>query len=73
MSEWVEYMTSDGESPMSELRRQNGQQAPWKVKYFGVGNENWGCGGNMTADYYATSTAGIRHISTTTATISSIK
>lgn len=53
MSEWVEYMTSDGESPMSELRRQNGQQAPWKVKYFGVGNENWGCGGNMTADYYA--------------------
>ena len=53
MSEWVEYMTSDGQSPMSDLRKANGQQSPWHVKYFGVGNENWGCGGNMTADYYA--------------------
>ena len=50
MSEWVEYMTSDGQSPMSDLRKANGQQSPWHVKYFGVGNENWGCGGNMTAD-----------------------
>lgn len=53
MSEWVEYMTFDGMSPMSELRKQNGQEQPWKVKYFGVGNENWGCGGNMTAQYYS--------------------
>jgi len=53
MSEWVEYMTFDGESPMANLRRQNGHEAPWKVKYFGVGNENWGCGGNMTPEHYA--------------------
>jgi len=53
MSEWVEYMTFGGVSPMSALRAENGREKPWKVKYFGIGNENWGCGGNMTAEYYA--------------------
>nr|WP_144928486.1 alpha-N-arabinofuranosidase [Paenibacillus bovis] len=53
MSEWVEYMTFDGESPMANLRRENGREEPWKLKYFGVGNENWGCGGNMRPEYYA--------------------
>jgi alpha-N-arabinofuranosidase len=53
MSEWVEYMTFGGTSPMAELRERNGRKDPWNLKYFGVGNENWGCGGNMTADYYA--------------------
>ena len=53
MSEWVEYMTFDGESPMARWRRENGREKPWKLKYFGVGNENWGCGGNMRAEYYA--------------------
>ncbi|MBU5595440.1 alpha-N-arabinofuranosidase [Amphibacillus sp. MSJ-3] len=53
MSEWVEYMTFDGESPMANWRKENGQEEPWKVKYFGVGNENWGCGGNMRPQYYA--------------------
>ncbi|MGG4143305.1 alpha-N-arabinofuranosidase [Paenibacillus algorifonticola] len=53
MSEWVEYMTFDGVSPMAELREKNGREKPWKLKYFGVGNENWGCGGNMRPEYYA--------------------
>ena len=53
MSEWVEYMTFEGVSPMAELREKNGQKEPWKVDFFGVGNENWGCGGNMNPDYYA--------------------
>lgn len=53
MSEWVEYMTSPASSPMTELRKQNGQEEPWTVPYFGVGNESWGCGGNMTPEYYA--------------------
>lgn len=53
MSEWVEYLTFDGVSPMAELRAQNGRKEPWKVTYFGVGNENWGCGGNMRPEYYA--------------------
>jgi alpha-L-arabinofuranosidase len=53
MEEWVEYMTSSGDSKMANLRRQNGRDKPWVVKYFGVGNENWGCGGNMTPEYYS--------------------
>ena len=53
MSEWIEYMTFDGLSPMSEERRRNGQEKPWKLKYFGIGNETWGCGGNMLPEYYA--------------------
>ncbi|MDR2933270.1 MAG: alpha-N-arabinofuranosidase [Oscillospiraceae bacterium] len=53
MSEWVEYITFDGVSPMAEWRGKNGRTAPWKLKYFCVGNENWGCGGNMRPEYYA--------------------
>jgi alpha-N-arabinofuranosidase len=53
MSEWVEYMTSGDVSPMANQRRENGHDEPWSVKYFGVGNENWGCGGNMRPEYYA--------------------
>ena len=52
MSEWVEYMTFDGVSPMADLRKENGHEEPWKVDYFGVGNENWGCGGNMRPEFY---------------------
>ncbi|MBQ9611746.1 MAG: alpha-N-arabinofuranosidase [Lachnospiraceae bacterium] len=52
MSEWVEYMTFSGKSPMADLRRENGSEEPWTVDFFGVGNENWGCGGNMTPEYY---------------------
>ena len=53
MMEWVEYMTSDASSPMANLRRANGRDKPWKVPFFGVGNESWGCGGSMTPEYYA--------------------
>ncbi len=53
MQEWVEYITFDGKSPMADLRRENGQETPWKLKFFGVGNENWGCGGSMRPEYYA--------------------
>ncbi len=53
MSEWVEYMTFPGQSPMADLRRVNGQESPWKVPYWGIGNENWGCGGNMRPEFYA--------------------
>jgi alpha-N-arabinofuranosidase len=51
--EWVEYMTSDANSPMANLRRQNGRDKPWKVPYLAIGNESWGCGGNMTPQFYA--------------------
>lgn len=53
MSEWVEYITFGGVSPMSQMRKENGHEKPWTIDYFGVGNENWGCGGNMTPEYYA--------------------
>jgi len=53
MSEWVEYLTSDSKSTLANLRRKNGRDKPFKVAYFGVGNEAWGCGGNMTPEYYA--------------------
>ena len=53
MMEWVEYMTSDADSPMANLRRHNGREQPWRLPYFGVGNESWGCGGNMRPEYYA--------------------
>ena len=53
MSQWVEYITFDGESPMANLRKSNGHSDAWKMKYFGVGNENWGCGGRMNPEYYA--------------------
>ena len=53
MAEWIEYLTSDSESPMTKLRKENGREEPWKVKYFAIGNENWGCGGNMTPGYYS--------------------
>jgi alpha-N-arabinofuranosidase len=50
--DWVQYTTFDGTSPMSDLRKQNGRENPWKVKYWGIGNEAWGCGGNMRPEYY---------------------
>lgn len=52
MSEWVEYMTLDGVSPMADFRKKNGHEEPYRVDYFGVGNESWGCGGNMNPEFY---------------------
>ena len=53
MSEWVEYLNSDGDSTVVQERWKNGQKEAWGVRYWGVGNENWGCGGNMRPEYYA--------------------
>ncbi len=52
MAEWLEYMTAEGKSTLAELRRKNGRDKPFKVHYFAVGNEAWGCGGNMSVEYY---------------------
>ena len=57
MADWVEYMTSDIETPLVELRKKNGREEPWKVRFWGIGNENWGCGGIMTKEYYASQLA----------------
>lgn len=53
LSDWIEYMTADKETPMGALRAKNGREKPWKVKFLAVGNESWGCGGNMLVDYYS--------------------
>jgi len=53
MSQWVEYLTREDDSPMVRLRRENGRDEPWSLRYWGVGNESWGCGGNMRPEYYA--------------------
>lgn len=60
MSEWVEYITFDGVSPMADQRKENGHEQPWRLDYFGVGNENWGCGGNMRPSIMRIFTEGIR-------------
>ncbi len=52
LAKWVEYMTAE-EGTMAQLRAANGRKEPWKIKYLGVGNESWGCGGDMTAQYYS--------------------
>lgn len=53
MRDWVEYITLDGGSPMADLRRRHGREQPWRLEFFGVGNESWGCGGNMLPLHYA--------------------
>ncbi|GAC1488638.1 MAG: alpha-L-arabinofuranosidase C-terminal domain-containing protein [Flavisolibacter sp.] len=53
LADWVQYVNFEGKSPMSDYRRENGRDKPWKVRYWGIGNEAWGCGGNMTAEHYA--------------------
>ncbi len=53
LADWVQYTNFKGKSPMSDLRQQNGRKEPWKVKFWGIGNEAWGCGGNMKPEYYA--------------------
>jgi alpha-N-arabinofuranosidase len=53
MAEWVEYLTSDLPTTVANERRANGRQKPWRLKYFGIGNESWGCGGNMRPEYSA--------------------
>ena len=53
MAEWLEYMTAEGNSTLAQLRRKNGRDKPFRVNYFAVGNEAWGCGGNMRPEFYA--------------------
>ena len=53
MRDWVEYLTYAGDSALADERRANGRDAPWKIAFLGVGNENWGCGGSMRPEFYA--------------------
>lgn len=53
MEDWLEYLNYNGKSTLADLRRKNGHAAPYNVSFWGVGNESWGCGGNMTPEFYA--------------------
>ena len=53
MGEWIEYLTRADDSPIAALRRTNGRDEPWRVPFWGIGNETWGCGGNLNAETYA--------------------
>jgi len=52
-AQWLEYMTSDSQSSLAKERGRNGRAKPWKVQFIGIGNETWGCGGNMRPGYAA--------------------
>lgn len=52
LADWVEYVNSE-DGALADERRKNGRDKPWGVKYWGIGNESWGCGGNMTPEFYA--------------------
>jgi len=52
-AQWLEYMTSDSQSSLANERRKNGRAKPWTVRFVGIGNETWGCGGNMRDSYAA--------------------
>jgi alpha-N-arabinofuranosidase len=52
--EWVEYCNSPaGSTTLAQLRAASGEQQPFKVRFWGIGNESWGCGGNFTPEEYA--------------------
>jgi alpha-N-arabinofuranosidase len=53
MADWWEYVNHPGGSTLADRRAANGDPEPFNVRFWGVGNESWGCGGAMTADYYA--------------------
>jgi len=51
-AEWLEYLTSAQPTTLAKERAANGHPAPYNIAYLGIGNESWGCGGDMTPDYY---------------------
>ena len=57
MGQWVEYITSAENATLANERRKNGRDKPWKLKYWGLGTETWGCGGNMRPETAAAENA----------------
>ena len=62
MAQWVEYMTSSEDASLANERRENGRDKPWQLKYLGIGNETWGCGGNMSGEYAAVDQCALFHL-----------
>ena len=53
LRDWIEYCNMPSGSTLAEERAKNGSSEPFRVRYWGVGNENWGCGGRMRPEVYA--------------------
>ncbi len=51
--QWVEYCNAEQDTTLTRERAANGSPEPFGVKYWGIGNENWGCGGRMNPEHYA--------------------
>jgi alpha-N-arabinofuranosidase len=52
--EWVEFCNSPaGSTTLADLRAAGGDAEPYGVRYWGIGNESWGCGGNFAPEEYA--------------------
>lgn len=51
-AEWMAYMTADAGTTAGAERAANGHREPYRVKFLGIGNESWSCGGAYRADYY---------------------
>ncbi|HET9473693.1 MAG TPA: alpha-L-arabinofuranosidase C-terminal domain-containing protein, partial [Steroidobacteraceae bacterium] len=51
-ADWLEYLTTPQPTALQKQRAANGHPAPYRVPILGIGNENWGCGGSMTPEYY---------------------
>ncbi len=73
MAEWIEYMTFEAGTPMSDWRKQNGREEPWKLKYFGVGNENWGAAATCILNTMPICTGVFKPMSAITAAMKYIK
>ncbi|EMA38001.1 alpha-N-arabinofuranosidase [Halococcus hamelinensis] len=52
-ADWVEYCNYEGDTELADRRRANGHEDGYGVRYWGLGNENWGCGGRMSPEQYA--------------------
>jgi alpha-L-arabinofuranosidase len=51
--QWVEYCNAPaGSTSLADERATNGQREPFGVRFWGVGNESWGCGGKFIPEDY---------------------
>ncbi|MGB3379407.1 MAG: alpha-N-arabinofuranosidase, partial [Allopontixanthobacter sediminis] len=51
-ADWMGYMTADTRSTAGQERAANGHEEAYEVPFLGLGNESWGCGGNMRPEHY---------------------
>jgi alpha-N-arabinofuranosidase len=53
--DWISYCNApDGTVTLAGERSANGDAAPFQVRFWGIGNESWNCGGTLKPAEYAT-------------------